>query len=42
MIVVIAQKRVLLLTRHALIQGDLDARNQPNAFSMGGENTQKP
>jgi len=24
--------RVLLLTRYALIQGDLNGRNQPNAF----------
>jgi len=31
------KKRVLLLTRHVLIQGDLNARNQGNAFSMGGD-----
>jgi len=27
----------LLLTQHALIKGDLNARNQPNAFEMGGD-----
>jgi len=29
--------RVLLLTRHAVIQGDLNARMQPDAFQIGGD-----
>ena len=32
-----SKRKVLLLTRHALIYGDLNARNQPNAFQMGGD-----
>jgi len=33
---------VLLLTRRALIQGDSNARNQPNAFQMGGDERTEP
>jgi len=29
--------RVLLFTRPALIYGDLNARNQPNAYKMGAD-----